>query len=1123
MLIEDKKNVSILDYHFYNINHDSVQDISKKLQKGLKKFTLVGSNWLERNSKKPIVLLIGINYWKRGFISDYLPEYRCVFASNKTMFGFKLIFQLFKSGLNPTVFFIWGYTESSLIRWYAKLKKIPINRIEDGFIRSANLGLSRCTPYSLIFDKKGLHYNAKTSSDIENLLNNYDFDYDHTIIKDAEEALKMILNLNISKYNLPYVKHFTYHANLRKQILVIGQVKSDMSLKLGNPNNYNTEDLLNLARIENPEADILYRPHPDIYYKCKKSVSNVGKLQFVKIIKPEIPLVDILYKVDQVYTITSLSGVEAILRNIKVTVVGTPFYAGWGLTDDRVSFRRRRRKLTKIQLFTISYLKYPRYLANIEDSKIGLMSACLVINADREILYSDKISDMKVTTAQDIKLIAQSKYWPKLFNINTLSNTSSLVLKNLKFVNFLNIFQNLHGKYAQLAIVCYVFGNIDIKNICNILYIIRPYLHKEVLSIILIELWKYYRDPVILSHYEWCFNESESNKLLTKKISGALSKEASVEFYNDATQAKYSAANIYMERKDFDKAVKELCQICLCGSPSLDIMHIFINIANLKFEFTSSVEIADFCNLVDISFSSGKSNQIIAYNLKFSKYFSKQKFFLAIIHSYLFSPSSLQLLISIINNCRPVDQNKNDIALLLAMIKLKNTISLPQSLAFLSLGEYEKAIQICHQLILEKKDVTNTMLTLSKIYRNQGQYNLAYDVITQLQDCNSITYYSELLKVLIQSQRFSEAKNILDEALNKKIELSQAIMMNVFLSNKMIEEAFKCYPCMDFSNTIANYFKDKYKYFENLSEKNSIKNILLLSSYGLSDEIRFASLYNDFVRYFGFTNVKISCDSRLLELFQRSFIKINFVPIRRTRPYNQGNYFPEFYTNLPGSELHTVLDNNGLEEIRKSNYISLVSDLIWHFRKNRNDFPRVAYLKADPNKVILYKNKLKNKLQKGCKLVGLNWSNSLNTCSRRIHYLSIEELEPIFQIDNIQFVNFQYFKCNEELKWLEEHYPNKMINFAGIDQYNDFDSVAALMNCMDLIIAPCTSVVELAGALGCKAWLLSNSSELHWRKINKEKIDIWHNNITHVEGKIFGNKFSLVKELTKRLKEYLLT
>ncbi|MCK7513769.1 MAG: hypothetical protein MZV70_63660 [Desulfobacterales bacterium] len=48
-------------------------------------------------------------------------------------------------------------------------------------------------------------------------------------------------------------------------------------------------------------------------------------------------------EVDEVHTLTSLAGFEALLRGKRVVAYGQPFYAGWGLTTDFLPPRARRR------------------------------------------------------------------------------------------------------------------------------------------------------------------------------------------------------------------------------------------------------------------------------------------------------------------------------------------------------------------------------------------------------------------------------------------------------------------------------------------------------------------------------------------------------------------------------------------------------------------------------------------------------------------------------------------------------------------------------------------------------------------------------------------------------------
>ena len=73
-------------------------------------------------------------------------------------------------------------------------------------------------------------------------------------------------------------------------------------------------------------------------------------------------ITDLLDDCDELHTLTSLSGFEALLRGVEVHTYGQPFYAGWGLTHDRMTIPRRTRAVTLDELTAASLLLYPRYV-----------------------------------------------------------------------------------------------------------------------------------------------------------------------------------------------------------------------------------------------------------------------------------------------------------------------------------------------------------------------------------------------------------------------------------------------------------------------------------------------------------------------------------------------------------------------------------------------------------------------------------------------------------------------------------------------------------------------------------------------------------------------------------------
>jgi capsular polysaccharide export protein len=92
-----------------------------------------------------------------------------------------------------------------------------------------------------------------------------------------------------------------------------------------------------------PEAVILYKPHPDVEAGLRRgAVSAQDVAGLADRVLTGVDAQTALALADEVWTITSLFGFEALLRGTPVTCLGTPFYAGWGLTRDLAPVPERR-------------------------------------------------------------------------------------------------------------------------------------------------------------------------------------------------------------------------------------------------------------------------------------------------------------------------------------------------------------------------------------------------------------------------------------------------------------------------------------------------------------------------------------------------------------------------------------------------------------------------------------------------------------------------------------------------------------------------------------------------------------------------------------------------------------
>ncbi|NNH18167.1 hypothetical protein HLB01_03845 [Bordetella trematum] len=1097
------------------------------------KFSLVGDNWLNTNSSKPVAILWGFNDWKWGFISDYLQEYRIAFAPRKIL-PWRAFSAMRSFPLRSDVFIVWGYTESSWLRLIAKISKSKIYRMEDGFLRSSNLGAAHTTPYSLILDSGGLHYDSEGDSDVERILNKKSFSSDDLV--KAAECLRFLRGLGLSKYNPPTsLDAPTPGIKTRRRIAVLGQVDNDMSVRLGNPDGWSMVDMIKLAKLEHPDAEILYRPHPEVYLGYQRSKFKSRRIKNVcTVVSPDSSLIDFLESVDHVYTLTSLSGFEALLRGVSVTVLGTPFYAGWGLTDDRVKLPHRKVELSIEEIFAGAYLKYPRYLADLSRPDIGFKAAALRITADRMINGSELAKASLKDTSQ-LRLIAKSDFWPKILFSNPGVVPASLesLIPSMDMARFLN---NAPGPLLQYSLLLAVCGKITNSSVRDaFLNKVRNYIDPQIYNKVVLLLHEHASGTYVHKQMSWLLLESDEYQSAAELLKEALRSERSkpkdeqfdVEeaatttqehaLSPDQQQLLRNLYDVYYSERNFDQAILIAGILLVAGCADYALLLSLARLAELKFDLRSAYGLADVCMQIDPFAMRSAALNIKNKTLELNQldadadisYMSEMALFSAL------KPDQIEAVLLLLKKYKNHIEIDGLDEIFLRTIYLDNDISSDKALAYKAIGDNSRAIEVMESVIASGNNSDSAILYYSQCLSFANEVDRALSIVLPyLEKRDSKILYDEAIRLLIISGDFERAYRLIKRAELKKIPVSDMLRTKTLFGSRKVKEAHRVYTEIPFRKLFYSYYKDKYF---NVDEPDKHGDSLLgLAIYGPGDEIRFSSIYNRLPSILPHPSYKVSCDPRLFDIFTRSFPKIEFQPVARRRFHEIVDF--EQYSLVPGSDLIGALDNNGVKALNDADQVMLITDLLHVCLPDYDSFEREPYLFVDQAIV----SRFKEELPAGQPLVGLSWRSSLTTHSRNSHYLSIEELDSIFQIEGIQFVNFQYDECSDELAWVEERYPGKLLNIASVDHYNDFDSVAALMKCMDLIIAPATTVVELSGALGCPTWLLSNSAELHWRRINENGDDAWHENTKHIEGSVLGDKSTLVEKLHSELKRFSL-
>lgn len=250
---------------------------------------------------------------------------------------------------------------------YAGKHGLPYVALEDGFLRSFGTG-EHFPPLSLVVDEEGIYYDCTRPSALERLLSS-DTDVlapDAILVHQAREKL---LSTGLSKYNhAPDLPDGMLRAGDEQRVLVVDQTAGDMSVAKGGADAATFEAMLAAALAENPQATVYVKTHPEVTSGRKGGyMTGVQPDARTVVLRDAVNPMSLIAQMDKVYVVSSTMGFEALLADKPVVCFGVPWYAGWGVTDDRqpqhaAMLRRAGRRRSVDELFAAGYMHYSRYL-----------------------------------------------------------------------------------------------------------------------------------------------------------------------------------------------------------------------------------------------------------------------------------------------------------------------------------------------------------------------------------------------------------------------------------------------------------------------------------------------------------------------------------------------------------------------------------------------------------------------------------------------------------------------------------------------------------------------------------------------------------------------------------------
>ncbi len=336
----------------------------------------------------------GFSSWKKDYITNFLltPFNEVKFFKNEETTARY-------ARKHNSDFTIAAEKENPAISELCKNYEVSITRIDDGFIRSSGLPSNFAPASSLIIDDKSIHYIADKESKLEELIINLRLTRDKK--NRARDLINLITQKDVSKYNFSTGELKLSFPRDKKIILVAGQIEDDPAVKLGRGTIKSNARLLEETRKREKDAYIIYKPHPEVV--AGKRLGHLPKREaqrYSDMVIEHANIHDLIKRCDEVYTISSFVGFEALLRSKKVKTFGCPFYAGWGLTDDSIFFSKRNRNISLEHLVYAALIEYP--------------------------IYFDRVSNLPCKPEDLVKRIIST---PELFKDTEKNNHSTLLLK----------------------------------------------------------------------------------------------------------------------------------------------------------------------------------------------------------------------------------------------------------------------------------------------------------------------------------------------------------------------------------------------------------------------------------------------------------------------------------------------------------------------------------------------------------------------------------------------------------------------------------------------------------------------------------------------------------------------
>ena len=220
--------------------------------------------------------------------------------------------------------------------------------------------------------------------------------------------------------------------------------------------------------------------------------------------------------------------------------------------------------------------------------------------------------------------------------------------------------------------------------------------------------------------------------------------------------------------------------------------------------------------------------------------------------------------------------------------------------------------------------------------------------------------------------------------------------------------------------------------------------ILVYGEQGIGDEISFSQMIPQMQEWCDNNGSRLIVDvnNRLEALIQRSFPETEV----------HGSRGQKYYDFDPKVVDHSLP----------------IAQLGEFFRTKDSDFTGEPYLKADPDRVQMWKHLFASK---GKPVIGIGWQGGIWKTAAKFRQLTLDELLPVMRSVDAHWVSLQYKPSGGHIEAFKKEHPEiDIVEYAHGTLSNDYDDTVAMIAAMDMVVTMQTSTVHVAGGLGIPCW-----------------------------------------------------